>query len=86
MYSGATIAQVFCQIDSERMILTFKDDGVLFNPLEAQEPNVTLPLEERESGGLGLLMVKKMASDLSYVYENGYNVLTVTLKINSKNK
>lgn len=86
LYSGATIAQVFCQIDSERMILTFKDDGVLFNPLEAQEPNVTLPLEERESGGLGLLMVKKMASDLSYVYENGYNVLTVTLKINSKNK
>ena len=82
LYSGATIAQVFCQIDSERMILTFKDDGVLFNPLEAQEPNVTLPLEERESGGLGLLMVKKMASDLSYVYENGYNVLTVTLKIN----
>ena len=86
LYSGATIAQVFCQIDSERMILTFKDDGVSFNPLKAQEPNVMLPLEEREFGGLGLLMVKKMASDLSYVYENGYNVLTVTLKINSKNR
>ena len=84
LYSGATIAQVFCQIDSERMILTFKDDGVSFNPLKVQEPNVMLSLEERELGGLGLLMVKKMASDLSYVYENGYNVLTVTLKINPK--
>ena len=63
------------------MILTFKDDGVPFNPLRVQEPNVTVGLEEREAGGLGLLMVKKMASDLSYANEDGYNVLTVTIKI-----
>ena len=81
LYSGATMAQVFCQIDTERMVLTFKDDGIKFNPLTIQEPDVTLSAEERELGGLGLLMVKKMASDLSYVYEDGYNVLTVTIKI-----
>jgi anti-sigma regulatory factor (Ser/Thr protein kinase) len=66
------------------MILTFKDDGVSFNPLKAQEPNVTLSLEERELGGLGLLMVKKMASDLSYVYENGYNILTVAIQLDAE--
>ena len=75
------MAQVYCQIDSAQMVLTFKDDGVPFNPLNVQEPKVTAALEEREPGGLGLLMVKKMASDLSYAYEDGYNVLTVTIKI-----
>ena len=81
LYSGAKMAQVYCQIDSAQMVLTFKDDGVPFNPLNVQEPKVTAALEEREPGGLGLLMVKKMASDLSYVNVDGYNVLTVTIKI-----
>ena len=81
LYSGATMAQVFCHIDPEQMVLTFKDNGEMYNPLTAQEPDVTIPLDERELGGLGLLMVKKMSSDLSYVYEDGYNVLTVTIKI-----
>ena len=80
LYSGATMAQVFCRTEPERMVLTFKDNGAPYNPLTAQEPDVTLSLEERELGGLGLIMVKKMASDLSYAYEDGYNVLTVTLK------
>ena len=81
LYSGATMAQVFCQIDSEQLRLTFKDDGVPFNPLKAQEPDITATLEEREQGGLGLLMVKKMATDLSYVHEDGYNAFTVTISI-----
>lgn len=84
LYSGATMAQVFCRIEPEQMILMFKDNGIQYNPLISQEPDVSLSLEEREIGGLGLLMVKKMASDLSYAYEDGYNVLTVTIKIDSQ--
>ena len=84
LYSGATMAQVFCRIKPEQMVLMFKDDGVQYNPLTSQDPDVSLSLEEREIGGLGLLMVKKMASDLSYAYEDGYNVLTVTIKIDSQ--
>lgn len=81
LYSGATRAQVFCHIEPEQMVLMFKDDGIPYNPLAAQDPDVSLPLEDREVGGLGILMVKKMASDLSYVYEDGFNVLTVTIRI-----
>ena len=80
LYSSATMAQVFCRIDPERMVLIFKDNGIPYNPLTSQEPDVTLSAEDREVGGLGLLMVKKMASELSYVYEDGCNVFTVTLK------
>jgi anti-sigma regulatory factor (Ser/Thr protein kinase) len=64
--------------------LTFKDDGIPYNPLISQKPDVTLPLEDRELGGLGILMEKKMSSELSYAYEDGYNVLTVTIKTDAQ--
>ena len=79
LYSGATMAQVSCYVENERMILKFKDNGVPYNPLMLSDPDVTLSAEERDFGGLGIFMVKKMASDLSYVYEDGYNMLTVTI-------
>jgi anti-sigma regulatory factor (Ser/Thr protein kinase) len=69
---------------SPNLVLTFKDNGIQYNPLTSSETDVTLPLEEREPGGLGILMVKKLASDLSYAYEDGYNILTVTIKIDSQ--
>ena len=54
------------------------DDSSLTTPVEILSKCRRL---KRELGGLGLLMVKKMSSDLAYVYEDGYNVLTVTIKI-----
>ena len=83
LYSGATRAQVFCHITPAEMTLLFKDNGKPYNPLISQEPDVTLTTEDREFGGLGILMVKKMASDLKYAYEDGCNLLTVTIRIDT---
>lgn len=79
-YSGATKAQVSCHIDGEQMVLVFKDDGVAYNPLLSQTPDTALAATERNPGGLGIHMVKELASDLSYAYADGYNVLSVTIK------
>ena len=84
LYSGATMAQVFCRIEDEQIVLIFKDNGIKYNPLASPNPDITIPLEDKEPGGLGILMVKKMSSELSYVYEDGYNVLTVIIKIDSQ--
>lgn len=83
LYSGATKAQVSCYIEPQQMVLKFKDNGIPYNPLETYDPDVTLSAEEREVGGLGIFMVKKMASDISYAYEDESNVLTVTIAIGS---
>lgn len=80
-YSGATKVQIFCSVNSDKIVLTFKDDGIPFNPLTSLKPDTTLSVEDRNFGGLGILMVKEMSSNLSYVHENGYNVLTVTMQI-----
>ena len=61
-----------------KVTLIFEDNGVRFNPLERQEPDITLPASERQIGGLGILITKKTMDDVSYRYENNKNILTIT--------
>ena len=64
--------------DSERaVILRLSDTGLKFDPLQKQDPDVTLEAEDRRIGGLGIFMVKKMMDDFSYSYEDGKNILTI---------
>jgi len=58
--------------------LVFFDHGVPFNPLEHREPDVSAPFEEREPGGLGILIVKKLIDTIGYSRENGANRLEFT--------
>ena len=68
--------------ENERlMTLVIKDNGVPFNPLERAEPDITLSADEREIGGLGIFITKKTMDTVSYAYENGENILTMTKKI-----
>ena len=61
--------------------ITFKDSGTPYNPLEKEDPDVTLSAEERSIGGLGIYMVKKSMDDMKYKYEDGKNILTITKKL-----
>lgn len=72
--------EVSTRLDSNSLILTveLRDAGVPFNPLEQSEPDITLSAENREIGGLGIFLCKKLMDSISYRYENGNNVLTMT--------
>jgi serine/threonine-protein kinase RsbW len=59
------------------------DRGVEFNPLKAGTPDLTLKLEERPIGGLGLHLVKTLASSLTYRREQGWNRLTFGISASS---
>lgn len=76
-YSGATNAKITVTASDEKLSLLFEDDGIPYNPTTAKEPDVTLSAEERDIGGLGFFMVKKMAAELNYRYENDKNVLAI---------
>lgn len=58
--------------------ITFRDGGVPFNPLNKKAPDISLPLEEREIGGLGIFLTQQMMDTVSYNYCNNENVLTIT--------
>ncbi|MBR5272251.1 MAG: SpoIIE family protein phosphatase [Clostridia bacterium] len=69
--------------DGETRAITFRvtDKGVPFDPLKKADPDITLSAEEREIGGLGIFIAKKTMDSLTYAYENGENILTMTKKI-----
>ena len=62
-------------------IITFIDSGVPYNPITAKEPDVSLSAEDRDIGGLGILMVKKSMDSIAYEYKDGKNILTIEKKI-----
>lgn len=59
------------------VILRFTDRGTPYNPLAKEDPNTHLPAEEREIGGLGILMTKKLTDGMDYEYRDGQNILTL---------
>ena len=70
----------FIDIDiqkTDRIILRFEDGGVPFNPLNYEEPDITLPWEERRIGGLGIYLVMKKMDAVRYEYANDRNILTI---------
>lgn len=72
-----------CQVDRGplRITLQFVDGGVPFNPLAKRDADITLSAEDRQIGGLGILMVKRSMDEMDYTYENGQNLLTLVKKI-----
>jgi len=57
--------------------IQFIDQGKPYNPLDNPEPDITLTAEEREIGGLGVLMIKKSMDAVEYRYENKQNIMKI---------
>ena len=76
-------AEVGVDIDGDPPTVTirFLDQGRPFNPLEKPDADITLSAQDREIGGLGILLVKKIMDQVDYVYENGRNILTIKKEI-----
>ena len=55
---------------------TFEDMGKPFNPLEHEVPDLSVPLLERELGGLGVHFVKNLMDSVEYERADGKNILT----------
>ena len=72
-------------LDDKSLVLTIelRDAGVPFNPLEKDDPDITLPAKERPVGGLGIYLCKQMMDSISYRYEDGNNVLVMTKRVES---
>ena len=80
---GSGTAKIGISIDEKTHVATFvvSDTGVAFNPLTKTDPDTTLCAEEREVGGLGIFIIKKTMDSMTYVRENGRNILTMTKKL-----
>ena len=48
------------------VVATVIDNGGAFDPSEAPEPDVSLPLDKRDPGGLGILLIRRMVDRVEY--------------------
>jgi len=65
----------------DHLKLVLCDDGDPFDPFTAPPPDLTGTLEERRVGGLGIHLVRNLASSFAYRFEKGRNVVTVTVAL-----
>lgn len=79
--TGNVTVRLDTQEDPRAVLITFIDNGVPYNPLEQEEPDITLAAEDRPIGGLGIFVVKKTMDDMSYDYKDGQNILRIKKKI-----
>ncbi len=57
--------------------ITFVDNGKPYDPLAKADPDTTQSIEDREIGGMGILIVKKSMDAVDYEYKDGKNILTI---------
>ena len=67
--------------EPKRAVITLTDSGVPYDPLQKEDPDVTLSAEERGIGGLGIYIVKQSMDGMTYEYRDGQNVLTIVKNI-----
>ena len=61
--------------------IKLRDGGVPFDPLAKEDPDLTLSVEDRPIGGLGIFLCKKLMDDVSYTFEDGCNILVLQKEV-----
>jgi len=81
-YDDTVVHEILLRVDVEpgAVRLLLEDDGHPFNPLDLPEPDVHLPTEDREPGGLGIHLIRKLSDRMDYQRANGRNRVTVRIR------
>ncbi|RAP49831.1 MAG: hypothetical protein BZ136_02750 [Methanosphaera sp. rholeuAM74] len=76
-YSQCSYIKVDFELEKGGLTITFRDDGVEFNPLAVDEVKHPDSIEEAEIGGLGIHLSKELADEMHYEYSDNENRLTI---------
>ncbi|GAB1348973.1 hypothetical protein MASR1M107_11860 [Ignavibacteriales bacterium] len=69
--------EIKLSLQNNSLKLEFIDGGKEFNPLVKSDPDISIPPEEREIGGLGIFIVKKLMDSVHYTRKGNENILTI---------
>lgn len=68
-------------LNNSKLTIKITDDGIPFNPLLQKQPDINLPAEEREVGGLGIFLISQIMDEMDYDRKEKKNILTLTKSI-----
>ena len=75
--AGAVRCRVAVQ--PKGLLVEIADEGPPFDPLAQSAPDTTLELDQRTPGGLGILLIKRLVSQVTYHREENRNVLQIAM-------
>lgn len=78
-YSGSNYMNVEISCEKDRFTMCYRDGGVPFNPLKNEPPDFSLPIAQRQMGGLGIYLALTSMDTAEYEFVNGENVFTTSL-------
>jgi anti-sigma regulatory factor (Ser/Thr protein kinase) len=81
--AGEHAVRVDLSAEGGELLIRLTDRGAEYNPLLHEDPDVTLPAEQRPIGGLGVHFCKKLTEAQEYERRDGCNVLTLRKKLSS---
>jgi sigma-B regulation protein RsbU (phosphoserine phosphatase) len=68
--------------DSRELTFVLSDHGPEFDPTLRDDPDINLPPDQREIGGMGIFIVKNLMNEVTYQRLEGRNLLTMKKIIN----
>lgn len=76
-YSQANTITLKVTVNGPQLELTIDDDGQPFDPTAESSTDLSVPADKRPPGGLGIMLLHKMADSLSYQRINSHNLLKI---------
>lgn len=61
----------------DRLVFVLTDSGIAFDPTQTPDADITLSAEERQIGGLGIFLIRKIMNEVKYERIDDKNVLTL---------
>ena len=76
--------EMICKEESGHFTIEIIDSGIPFDVTVMPEPRVEGGVHEREPGGLGIFIIKKLMDEIRYRRENDQNILTLIIQKESR--
>ena len=75
------LIEIIFEKDENILTIQIIDDGQPYDPTLRNDPDLTLPVEQREIGGLGIYLIRKVMDQVMYERSENKNRLTLTKKL-----
>lgn len=84
-YGGVPSGEPAVTVELEKtggdLTIRLADRGREYNPLLREEPDTSLPAEQRPIGGLGVFFCKKLTDEQTYEHRDGLNILVLKRRL-----
>lgn len=67
-------------VEGDKFMVEFVDQGIPFDPLSLEEPDLKAEIEDRDVGGLGVFFIRRIMDEVYYLRENNKNILGMVVR------